>query len=78
MPGSINKSISKQKLRLHSRYASTTYVSYLTNLLQVSKEDTLTEPQIDGGKKELNELQFLVNYNCVKRNYFLCELQMST
>ena len=55
VPGSINKSISKQKLRLHSRYASTTYVSYLTNLLQVSKEDTLTEPQIVGGKKELNE-----------------------
>ena len=55
MAGSINKSISKQKLQLHSRYASTTYVSYLTNLLQVSKEDTLTEPQIVGGKKELNE-----------------------
>ena len=55
VPGSINKSISKQKLRLHSRYASTTYVSYLTNLLHISKEDTLTEPQIVAGKKELNE-----------------------
>ena len=55
VPGSINKSISKQKLRLHSRYASTTYVSYLTNLLHISKEDTLTQPQIDAGKKELNE-----------------------
>ena len=53
VPGSINKYISKQKLRLHSRYASTTHVSYLTNLL--FQEDTLTEPQIVAGKKELNE-----------------------